>query len=193
MKIKIPNNEIGIEFSQEFFKFYLNTYNLDIRLIKACASLFDEICGFNNKKNEEILRKVCNLMNEIINPTEINSKNKATLYHIIFIIIFDCLNKFKCYSEIRANRKNLKRLDLLMLREKLRIILELKNEKELEDGLLQITENKYCDAFENPNYNPDDNCVKYYILIGLSMSVDYKISLCILFNNLDYDNKRVLN
>ncbi len=63
-----------------------------------------------------------------------------------------------------------------MLKDNLGLILELKNNKNPEEGLLQIKENNYCAAFENDDFNPgpDKIDVKYYILAGIAMDEKQK-------------------
>ncbi len=162
IKIKIPNCEIKTEFSDTLLKFYSETYNINMETVKECASLFDEITESDDDNNKLKMKEICNLLNVIIRPCNICSKNEATLHHIIFIIIFHC-KTFKCYSEIRSDKETRKRLDLLMLKDNLGLILELKNDKNPEEGLLQIKEKNYCAAFENDYYNPgpDKIDVKY--------------------------------
>ncbi len=104
IKIKIPNREIKNEFSDTLLGFYSDTYNINMRKVKECASLFDEITELDDN-NKPKMKEICDLLNLIIRPCNIIcTKNEATLHHIIFIIIFHC-KTFKRYSEIRSDKK----------------------------------------------------------------------------------------
>ena len=182
--VKIPNLEIQDEFCQKLLNFYSKPdFNLDLNLVKQCASLFDKI-STSDKDNEKLLESICNSMNEIINKIKFNIQNEATLHHVIFIILFLC-SKFQCFSEIKAGKENHNRLDLLSLCCELGIgiIIELKYDKTAEAGLKQIINNKYFDSFANTNYNTNKSKINYTLFIGLNLSKDKKITLCALFNS----------
>ena len=185
--IKIPNDEIRSEFREEFMMFQVASYNLNLELCKDCAKIFDKISA-SDKENRETLKEICNLLNIIIKPIEFKVKNEATLHHIIFTIIFLSL-KFDCFSEIRAAIKNRKILDLLMIKDNIGIIIELKFKTDAEEGLEQIKRNRYFDAFRSDKYNPENKKIDYFLLIGLSMSEEQEITLSVLLNNLDLENK----
>jgi hypothetical protein len=161
--------------------------NLELELMKDCASIFDKI-STSDEENRKTLKKICNLLNIIIKPIEFKVKNKATLHHIIFTIIF-LSSKFNCFSEIRAAIKNRKILDLFMLYNNIGIIIELKFKTAAEEGLKQIKTNCYVDAFRSDKYNPENKKIDYFLLIGLSMSEEQEITLSVLLNNLNLRKK----
>lgn len=157
-------------------------YNLDFDLIGDCASIFNQFCT-SDEENKSYLTKLCENLNLLIRDIVFNVKNEATLHHIIFLIIFS--SKAKCFSEIRILQKNKKRLDLLMILENIGIIIELKYDETALVGLKQILKNHYYEAFENKKYNPSSVKIEYFILMGLNMSDDQKVTLNVLLNNLD--------
>lgn len=117
---------------------------MDFDLIVDCASIFDRFCT-SDEENKKHLTELYEKLNTLIQDIVFNVKNEATLYHVIFSIIFN--SKAKCFSEIRIIKRNKKRLDLLMILGNIGIIIELKYEETALNGLKQILENKYFQAF----------------------------------------------
>lgn len=187
--VKVPNQEIKDEFYESLQLYFKSStgYNLNFDSIVDCASVFDRFCT-SDEKNKKHLSELHEKLNLLFRDIKFNVKNEATLHHVIFLIIFS--SKAKCCSEIRILEKNKKRLDLLMIFENTRIgiIIELKYNETSLDGLKQILEKRYYQAFENKKYNPSSVKIEYFVLMGLNMSDDQNVTLNVLLNNLGIKN-----
>ena len=181
--MQIPNDEIRIEFCEKLILFLsAPDFNLNFTEVEECAGMFDKL-NTSNTNNQKVLKNISKLLNKMFSRITLDVQNEATLHHLIFIIIFFS-KEFRCFSEIRMAIKDPKRLDLLMLNGNLNfgIIIELKYKGTAKQGLKQIITNKYCNAFKNPKYNPDNLKIKHYVLLGVNMSENKNITLCTLFD-----------
>lgn len=84
--VKIANKEIETKFCYKLHRFF-KTYNLSRPLVDSYASLFEKLnSDFGN--NQSQLKKICVLLEKILQSGRLTIKNEATYHNILFGIIF---------------------------------------------------------------------------------------------------------
>ena len=198
VEVKIPNQEIKLEFIEKLKLFYKRVYRINFDILKGCSSAFDQF-GFSNEENKEYVSELFEKLNELFKTITFDIINEATFHHVFYLVALYC--KGKCYSEIYCPRRNPNILDLIIFYGNgISIIIELKIDEAIvkgrndikyaDAGLYQILDKKYVSGFKNEKYNPNKIDIKYYVLMGVHIkSADKSISLSVLLNNCDYNNK----
>lgn len=196
--VDIPNHEIRLKFREKLELFYQRVYRINFDLLKDCSSVFDQFSS-STDDNEQYILELFEKLNQLFQSIEFDVINEATFHHVVFLIALYC--KGKCFSEIQCSSRNRNILDTIILNfNNVVIILELKfgdivdpdnkNIKNADAGLNQILKNRYIDAVENEKYKPKDFVkMEYYVLVELHLSVDKRVSLSVLLNDIDYSKK----
>lgn len=185
-----------MELREKLMLFYQSVYRLDFGLLTDCSSVFDRF-SLSTDDNKKFVSELFLTLGTLFPSLEFDILNEATFHHIIYFISIYC--EGKCFSEMPCSRINRKRFDLIIFNSNnVGIILELKygdvvdkdnnSIKNADAGLNQILKNKYTDEFKNENYNTEKINVKY-VLVGLHLSADKHISLSVLLNNDNYNEK----
>lgn len=200
--ISVPNLEIEAALRKKLSEYFRSTHKLDFALINSLTERFDELCSTNSKNIEEKLKKILYLLNQIIEPVDLDSWNEPTLHHLIFIMVYHC-TKFRCFSEVRSLEEDLNRLDILLLQCKsgsksdlpTGIIIEMKYN--IEDGcdvaLKQILSRDYANSFCHRKYNPENVVIENRIFLGINMSDKKEFSMSSLYNSENFSEKKLIH
>ncbi len=189
VKVKIPNTEIACVFRDKLEMFFVSDdFNLNEAEAEKCAGLFDKL-RTSNEINRKLLQNIKDTLNEMIRKINFGVKNEYVLHHILYFVLMKTSN-FRFLSEVRASKKNRKRIDLLLLNDNfgIGIIIEMKYNDTAEVALDQIIAKNYTDAFTYDKYTLDNFYLQYSLLIGLNVDENQNITLCVLFNTTDLEN-----
>ena len=178
--IIIPNLEIKQEFEESLESYCMDIEGFDLHLAKIQAALWDRI-NFD-VKTTDYLKDICKNANKIFKGVSVLKFNEAVFHNLMFAILYP--TKYKPSSQVNcAKFLNQCKIDILLVDTKNKnvIIIELKYGETSLVALKQILEKKYCDVFENnTDYIVD---TKNYLLIGMNMCPEKKITMSFLLNS----------